>query len=479
MSIYSRLTAGYLVIFVLVLAVSIFAFWQVHQFNTVTRHILNVDNQIIEVEKKLSDSFLAQVRFERKFVITKDRVLHDQFVSAKDDFLRFLNDLTLLADTPQKQNVLKAITDSFGNYQSLINKEMELVNAKQPYPQQLYEAEKEGIVDTILGQLEMLETASKEDTYDQVRLLRKSGASARNLTLIMAGVVLILILAISFILTRSITTPLALLRAKTKEVGEGVFDINLPLSAPAEISELARAFGSMCTKLREVDTMKSDFFSMMSHELRTPLTSIKEGTALLREKIAGPITAKQERLLNIITEETRRLIEMVNSLLDLSKMEAGMMLYRIEKSSLRPLIERSLMEIGPIVESKGIRIETDIADEVPQVKMDSERILQVLRNLFGNAVKFTPEGGKIRVSVKPVGGGAEVAVADTGPGIPSDRMSTIFEKFQQISSAGPHHVKGTGLGLAIAKHIVASHGGKIWVESEFGKGSSFMFVLPS
>ncbi len=479
LTIYSRLATGYLLIFILVLVVSIFAFWQVHKFNAVTHHLLDVDNQIIEIEKKLSDSFLAQLRFEKKFVITRDRALYDQFASARDDFNRFLKDLSLLADTPQKQDALKTIADSHGAYQSLIDKEMELLREKQAYPQQWYETEKERIVSAVLGQLEMLETYSKEDTYDQVRLLRKSGTSARNVTLVMAGIVLILILAVSFFITRSITNPLAVLRAKTKEIAEGVFDCSLPVSAPAEISELAQAFGSMCTKLRDLDTMKSEFFSMMSHELRTPLTSIKEGTALLREKIAGPITDKQGRLLTILAEESQRLIDMVNSLLDLSKMEAGMMVYHIEKGNLIPLIDRSLMEIGPLVESKQIKIETKIAESVPLVNMDSERLLQVLRNLIGNAVKFTPHGGRVEISVKSADSGTEVAVADTGPGIPRERLDTIFDKFQQISSAGPYQVKGTGLGLAIAKHVIASHGGRIWVESDLGKGSSFIFVLPA
>jgi two-component system sensor histidine kinase GlrK len=160
-------------------------------------------------------------------------------------------------------------------------------------------------------------------------------------------------------------------------------------------------------------------------------------------------------------------------------MEAGMMVYHFEKGNLVPLIDRSLMEIGPLVESKQIKIETRIAEPVPLVNMDSERLLQVLRNLIGNAVKFTPHGGKVEISAKSVDGGTEVGISDTGPGIPKERLNTIFDKFQQISSAGPYQVKGTGLGLAIAKHVIASHGGRIWVESELGKGSSFMFVLPA
>ena len=234
----------------------------------------------------------------------------------------------------------------------------------------------------------------------------------------------------------------------------------------------------MCAKLKEVDKLKSDFFSTMSHELRTPLTSIKEGTALLREGVAGTITEKQKRLLTIISEESHRLIGLVNSLLDLSKMEAGMMTYTFEQASLPPLIDKAIMEIGPLVEAKKITVEAKMNEALPLIKMDSERILQALRNLVGNAVKFTPDGGWVGVSARPVNRGVQVSVTDTGPGIPAENLTTIFDKFQQATHAGSYQSKGTGLGLAIVKHIITSHGGKIWAESEPGQGSTFIFILP-
>jgi len=168
----------------------------------------------------------------------------------------------------------------------------------------------------------------------------------------------------------------------------------------------------------------------------------------------------------------------VNSLLDLSKLEAGMLNYEFETVNLDPLIRRAVAEIAPLVEAKQITVETAIDGPLPLARLDPERMLQVLRNLLGNAVKFTPKGGQVTVTATPVAGKLQVSVQDSGPGIPAESLTAIFEKFHQGDHKGAHTRPGTGLGLAIAKNIITSHGGEIWAESQFGQGSKFFFVLP-
>ncbi len=219
---------------------------------------------------------------------------------------------------------------------------------------------------------------------------------------------------------------MGLLRLKTREISEGVFKSDLKISSSPEISELAQAFNLMVHRLSTLEKMKSDFFSTMSHELRTPLTSIKEGIALLQEEAAGPVTEKQKKLLAIVAQESRRLIDLVNSSLDLSKMEAGMMIYRFEQADLVFLIDKVIVEMGPLVQAKKIRLQAEIKTKLPKIKMDQERILQVLRNLIGNAVKFTPEGGRIAVFAGLAGQSVKVAVRDTGPGIPENDLVNYF-----------------------------------------------------
>ena len=163
---------------------------------------------------------------------------------------------------------------------------------------------------------------------------------------------------------------------------------------------------------------------------------------------------------------------LLNSVLDLTKMEAGMVSYNFEKKNIAPLIEQVLSENAPNVKGKGLVLERQIPSDLPSVKMDQERILDVLRNLVDNAIKFTPEKGRITVSVHPIDDGLEVSVCDTGIGIPHENLMVVFEKFTSFDQK-----KGTGLGLAIVKHIVAAHGGSVWAESKVGEGSCFYFTL--
>ena len=475
LTIFSRLMVGYFAIIFLVILVSVYAILRLHQLNSGTRHILDVDNRILDCQEKLADSVLSQLRYEKKYILTKDTLLYKQFLAAKGDFTKFLSELFLLVDTPEKKDSLSKVKFHYQRFQSLIDREIEHVQGSQSYSKRWSEQEIEKASDGILEELKKLEAYARRDIQQRMKMLGESSASARKLVITMSAIAIVLVVVTSFLITRRITRPLAILMEKTKEISKGVFDDHLDIPSPPEISELTRAFNSMCDKLKAVDKMKSDFYSSMSHELRTPLTSIKEGISLLRDGAGGAIPDKQKRLLAILSEESKRLIDLVSSLLDLSKMEAGMMTYIYEPGSLAPLIERATTEMTPLIEAGKITLEKEIDEKLPVIKIDRERILQVLRNLIGNSVKFTPEGGRVRVVARLVNREVEVSVSDTGPGIKRENLTTIFEKFHQASS---NHIKGTGLGLAIVKHVIAAHGGRVWAESKPGEGSSFVFVLP-
>jgi two-component system sensor histidine kinase GlrK len=315
-------------------------------------------------------------------------------------------------------------------------------------------------------------------THAKVADLAAAADQAGETAVIIAASCLLAIITMSLLITKSITRPIELLKTRTRDIAQGNFAGTVSVRSPPEIAELAVAIDRMSEKLHELDRLKADFFASMSHELRTPLTSIKEGTGLLLDGVGGETSEKQRKLLSILAEESNRLISVVNSLLDLSKLEAGMMGYDFEVTGIDSLIKRAVAEITPLLEAKQIRLESAVDPSLPQVRLDPERILQVLRNLLGNAVKFTARGGQVRIATKAVNGKLEVSVKDSGPGIAPDNLVSIFEKFNQGSRLGPHTRQGTGLGLAIAKSIITAHGGKIWAESELGHGSTFIFVLP-
>ncbi|MDH3444100.1 MAG: HAMP domain-containing histidine kinase [Deltaproteobacteria bacterium] len=475
---FSRLTIGFLVVLALVSGVSLYALQTLHRFDRITRSILENEIRVGDYEKKLSDSLLSEIRYERKFMISKEEALYREFQKFAGDFKSDIDKALAVADRGASK-ILNEIKRGHDDYQEIIEKERVHIKARQNYPHAWYKAEKDKVTDEMFAALERVKSYRQMDTYRKIRQLADVGAQAWQTALIIVSASLLFILLLSLVITRSVTKPIGALKQKTREISEGKFEGNLRISSPPELRDLAASFNSMCHKLNDLEKMKADFYASMSHELRTPLTCIKEGTGLLLEGVAGSTTEKQRRLLTIVAEESNRLISLVTSLLDLSKMEAGMMTYGLEKCALAPLVSKAVDEIGPLMEAKQIAIETQVAAELPPVKIDRERILQVLRNLLGNAAKFTPRAGKVKVVARSVNDGVEVSVWDNGPGIATDSLDAIFDKFQQGKSNGGSGTNGTGLGLAIANQIIASHGGKIWAENQPERGSTFYFVLPS
>lgn len=478
-TIFSRLVFGYLLIAFLVLAMSGYAVFELGQLERLTYSILQTDNRLMDLEKKMTDSMLSQMRYEQKFVITKDRELYQQFLLARDDFQKYAREAMITAGASDPKKLVDTLTAKQKIYEALFEEEVRLIQSNLPYDLQRYKKEKEKTIDLIMADLQALEAASQQGAFEKIRKLGEAGANASKVAMILAVSALIGVIFISLFITRSITLPVAKLIDKTREISNWVFKADLNLTSPPEIQELALAINSMCEKLKTVDKMKSDFFSTMAHELRTPLTSIKEGTSLLLEGVGGGITDTQKKLLKIIAVESHRLIDLVNASLDLSKIEAGMMAFNFTPAEVSAYLQRVVTEVRPWAMAKGVRIEVQNSPGLPPVQMDTERILQVLRNLIGNAIKFTPDGGTVTVLARQEEKKVFVTVRDTGIGISKENLTDIFEKYRQGDPHRSEYIKGTGLGLAIVKHIVAAHGGNVWAESDPGQGSSFTFYLPA
>ena len=478
-TIFVRMVIGYLAIFIPVVAVSAYAFSQLALFRKVTGGILQIDNRMGDLQQKLADSILAQTRYEKKYIFTKDKELYHQFMLAERGVSKRIDEAISIADTVRKREILIRAKDSYERYKTLFAQEVELINKNQTYLQESYREEKEKAVDEILWELRNLKLYAEQDTYEKIKQFGESGAGANKVAVLMGAGFILSGIVISIFITRSITGPLSFLKKKTRQVARGDFDGNLVLSSPPEIRDLAHDFNLMCNRLKEMDKMKSDFFSLMAHELRMPLASIKEGTNLLLKGLGEEFKEKRKEVLTIIAEESNHLIDLVNSLLDLSKMETGMIALNLEELDISSLINKAVSGMEPLAMAKNVGLKTEIPQDLPSVKMDGERILQALRNLIGNAVKFTPGGGHITISALSMEKGVRVSVADTGPGISKGDLNAIFDKFQQATMTSYNKIRGTGLGLAIVKHIINAHGGKVWVESEIGHGSTFIFVLPA
>lgn len=299
-----------------------------------------------------------------------------------------------------------------------------------------------------------------------------------------------------------VVRPLESLRTGVERIGRGDLGFRVELKTGDEIERLADEFNKMTTALQEAYTgleqkinertqallvanqrldeasrHKSQFLANVSHELRTPMNAIIGFSEVLLDPALKVSPPEQKEFLQNILLGGKHLLRLINELLDLSKVEAGKMEIHVEKVSLHDLVKAVAASIRPLATRKAITLDTNVDGTIAPVTADPGKINQVLLNLLGNAIKFTPEGGRVELTTGVRNGMVEVAVSDTGIGIEPEDQPRVFDAFQQVDS-GAGRPEGTGLGLALARTFVEMHGGRIWVTSEIGRGSTFTFTLP-
>jgi signal transduction histidine kinase/DNA-binding response OmpR family regulator len=314
--------------------------------------------------------------------------------------------------------------------------------------------------------------------------------------------ILISMLVATALATR-ITRPIGELTAGAQEISEGNFERRLAIRSNDELQILADAFNHMAERLKQnvaeleasnqklaalnaelqqLDRMKSDLLANVSHELRTPLTAIKGYTDYIIEGKLGQVTEKQEKGLTVVQRNLERLTKTINALLDFSRMEAGRISLHLQPFALGALVEQVHGMLRSEVEKKRLVFAVEVEPGLPPVIADREKISAVLENLLVNAIKFTPEGGRVAVSAArargPVRAEAEIRVSDTGPGIAPEQLEKIFTRFHQADSSSTRRFGGVGLGLAIVRSILEAHGSSISAERSEGGGAAFRFTLP-
>jgi two-component system sensor histidine kinase GlrK len=480
-TIFKRITLGYATILILVVFFGLYVTMQLNRLNRITKAVASVDSATISIIERLLDDFFTQVSFERKYFISNDQDFYERFWETEKYVSEHFSKMATLTDTAKKTNLYAKTKELYDKYLALFREAVTFEKEGESRDRNNYYRERDEIVDRINNNLRGAIKIARSDR--DRKILASSHITGRVLEIATTTAVLIIITGtlISLFNTRRINRPLLLLQEKTKEIAEGQFERVPDIDSPPEIKELADHFNTMCERLKELDQMKLDFISHVSHNLRTPLTAIREASSMLLEE--GYVTERERRdeLLMITKSECETLIDSVNRILDLSRMEAKMMEYHFRKCDLFPEIQKTVLRLAPIALRKKIDLELKPFPELPQVRIDQERVGQVVQNLLGNALKFTPQGGAVTIRASLHDHRKEwiqVAVSDTGCGISPENLERIFEKFQRIES-GKETIRGTGLGLSITKHIVTAHGGKIWVQSEPGRESTFFFTLPA
>jgi two-component system, NtrC family, sensor histidine kinase GlrK len=484
LTIFQRLALGFLAILLVFAAIGGYSIVKLRQLNQIIHSISSVDQEHIQISSRLRDAILTQRKFDKMYIVTKDRDFYRQFQETEKYIHEDLSELTRIPTDSETSKRIHRMKDAYLSYLSVAKEEARCLRSHIEYASETYEKAKGMFSERALDLLDHFILTAEHTIQNKIDMSGKIGAQTSRIVAILTLISIAMGLMIAFFNARTINRPILSLIKGTKNIAKGHFDEYLTLPSPPEIHELAQAFNHMCDRLQELDEMKADLISHISHEFRTPLAIIREAASLQRDCISTGSVEKQQRLLTIIEEECERLITSATKILNLSRMDAGMMDYHLEKCSLPPLIEACTSKITPILENNRMTIHVNMESDLPYAVIDAEKMGQVLDNLLDNALKFTPEGGEIflKASLQDEKSSThpskrhprfiEISISDTGCGIPEAYIPDVFDKFKKL------HEKGTGLGLYIAKQIISAHGGDLWVSSKVHEGSTFFFTVP-
>ncbi len=472
--ILSKLFSWYLLACLIFYATILLLFAHIKNLATITEDIVSRNYLISTSSKLMIDALWSMAENQKKFELMHEAQYGKYFDVALKQYESNLFNILWLSASSSGGNPWDALHREFDAQFGAGNKQIDYIHSNAPWL-------KDEVVSKWADQIQKARTANDRQIEEMVRSLNAKGRRADEYGIVgvLASVVIGLLGIIGF--SFGMIRPLRELRRGIKSLSSSGITAPIRIHSQDEFGELAGAFNDMAARLTEEERMRSDFISMLSHEIRTPLTSIRESVNLICEEVMGEINEKQRRFLLIASRELERITTLLNHLMQISRLEAGVVEIHPRTIGLHEFVEGALSRLVPVAEAKGICIRSEVTGEVGQFFCDPENLQQVLLNLLGNAIKFSPGGSEIVVSVSqkdwaraPV---LVFAVSDKGPGIPDCEQALVFNKYYRASGVR-EHVDGVGLGLSISKFIVEAHGGQIDLESKVGEGSTFSFTLP-
>lgn len=477
--IFWRLVLATLLIVGVMTGVTIYALFQLRQLTAVSNEMATHHYPAIETSKRLMTLILDTQQNEKKFLAVRDATFLQSSKETEADLKRTLAFLQTDERTLQGLALLTEVERLQAEHMALFRKESQRHGQPAGQVPAGYQQASNVLFDQMIAALQAYNDLHQASVSAGMAKAKSGSAKVEAATRRLIVIALLFGLVVAGVASYSILRPLRKLQHHITGVGQGNFGTPLEMSAPKDLQALVDSVNWMGQKLQELDDMKSEFLAHVSHELRTPMASIQEGTQLLLDEIPGPLTPDQRETLRIMSDSSRRLIRLISTILDLSKMEAGMMDYSIVSTDFVRIVDVCINKIRLLADSKQVQLLTELPSPKLWVRADVSRIEQVLDNLLSNALKFSPPGSVIRIHAEAQArnGILIVSVIDHGPGIAKDDVPHIFERFYQGRAPRTRAVAGSGLGLALAKKVVEAHNGRIWIESEQGKGATVRFSL--
>lgn len=474
---FEKLLIAYAVFIVVLVGLTVVLVYVSSRISSITTDIYLVDYRKKEISDALIQDLISIEETGKQYFLLRKESYRALIDEKESDILRaweYLRLDGLCYDDQEK----KVVDEGYQIWQGFVERlHSQIANLSEDTNDiELLFQDNTKDLDTLLGLVRYINGRAIKSLDGKIVFLKGLGDQVKIFTWWALGLAISIGLVVPLIIYRSITKDLATIRAGIKHIAQGDFSYKIPLHSKDELGMLAESFNNMAIRLKELDDMKSEFISIVSHELRTPLTSMKEAANLLIEGVGGTLDDKQKRLVTIMEQGIDRLLLTISELMEMSKLESGLVQLQLEMYEINDILSLFISEIKPYADTRGININASYLSKGCPIMVDKNKILQVLTNLTHNAIKYSHEGSQVDVRIKDPNGEIIVEIEDYGKGIPQEDIPLIFEKFYQSKTTRGH--SGIGLGLAISKSIVDAHGGKIYAKSSLGKGSIFSFSLP-
>ncbi len=482
-SVHRKLLAAFLAIVGLLVA---FGAVGVSELGRVTREaedLVKLQRKIAAYRQIQHDTTLQLYSVASALLVPDERTL-ESTLRQLGQFGYDLDRLQFVA--PEEVEILARVRADYESFTAVVGEVIELIRKGKTTEAREIQTGKAGPLAERLERLtNELVNKAEADMVAGIDESQERFAASRRLVIGFAVGSILLAVALGYAISWSIISPVRAMDARFNELAAGDFSKRIDVSNRDELGELASNLNRTSAELgrlyQQVETAnkhKSEFLANMSHELRTPLNAIIGFSEVMIERLFGEINEKQAEYLNDIHASGKHLLSLINEILDLSKIEAGRMELETSTFDLAGAVADALTLIRERAQRHGILLGQQVDSNLGEIVADERKFKQVLLNLLSNAVKFTPDGGRIDVTARRAEDSALIAVRDSGIGIAPEDQAAVFEEFRQVGLDSTRKQEGTGLGLALTKKFVELHGGRIWLESEPGKGSTFTFTIP-
>ena len=482
LTVHAKLLTAFFAIVVLLIVVGAVGLETLHAVNRRAEDLVQLQRKIAAYRQLQHDTTGQLYSVASALLIPEERTL--------DATLRQLNQFGYDLDRLQfvardEVELLGRVRTDYEQFIKVVTQVIELIRAgRVAQGRELQLAQAAPLADRLERLTNELVNKAEADMVASIDAAHDAYVRSQRIVVAFGVGSIALALALGYVISWSLIGPVQQMNDRLNDIAVGNFTGRVRVANRDELGALAANLNRMSDELGQLyraleaaSRHKSEFLANMSHELRTPLNSIIGFSEVLLDRMFGQLNDKQEEYLNDVLTSGRHLLSLINDILDLSKIEAGRMELEVTRFSVPATIDAAITLVRERAARRGIVLSEHVDERLGMVRGDERKIKQVLLNLLSNAVKFTPEGGRVNVRAGLDGDVVEIAVADTGVGIAPEDQAAVFEEFRQVGDVTTRR-EGTGLGLALARKFVELHGGRIWVESEVGVGSTFTFTFP-